>query len=164
MQVKIGDHQHSLSIQQLPIVPYHSTYHKAQGLSCDKLCLWHVPTDGDPLMLYVGLSRVRTLAGLYLREPLTIDAARRAKPPVELLREISRLEQLQPLELRPDPDVLARQIAATKEKRAVGEAAQPSSKETASPETETEGSVTRVFQSPLHHFSASQTFGYPASQ
>jgi hypothetical protein len=35
---------------------------------------------------------------------------------------------LQPLELRPDPDVLARQIAATKEKRAVGEAAQPSTK------------------------------------
>jgi hypothetical protein len=131
MQVKIGDHQHSLSIQQLPIVPYHSsTYHKAQGLSCDKLCLWHVPTDGDPLMLYVGLSRVRTLAGLYLRELLTIAAARRAKPPVELLRELSRLQQLQPVELRPDPDVLARQIAATttKEKRVVGEAAQPSSK------------------------------------
>jgi hypothetical protein len=125
MQVKVGDHQHSLSIQQLPIVPYHSsTYHKAQGLSCDKL----LPTDGDPLMLYVGLSRVRTLDGLYMREPLTIAAAQRAKPPVELLREISRLEQLQPVELRPDPDVLARQIAATKEKRAVGEAAQPSSK------------------------------------
>jgi hypothetical protein len=39
---------------------------------------------------------------------------------------------LQPVELRPDPDVLARQIAATttKEKRVVGEAAhaQPSSK------------------------------------
>jgi hypothetical protein len=110
-------------------VPYHSsTYHKAQGLLCDKLCLWQVPTAGDPLMLYVGLTRVRTLDGLYMREPLTIAAARPAKPPVELLREISRLEQLQPLELRPDPDVLAHQIAATKEKRAVGEAAQPSSK------------------------------------
>jgi hypothetical protein len=130
MQVKIGDHQHSLSIQQLPIVPYHSsTYHKAQGLSCDKLCLWQVPTAGDPLMLYVGLTRVRNLDGLYMREPLTIDAARCAKPPVELLREISRQLQPQPLELRPDPDVLARQIeiAATKAKRAVGEAAQPSS-------------------------------------
>ncbi len=100
----IGDHQNSLSIQQLSNVPYHSsTYHKAQGLSCDKLCLWQVPTDGDPLMLYVGLSRVRTLDGLYMREPLTIDAAQRAKPPVELLREISQLEQLQPVELRPDP-------------------------------------------------------------
>ncbi len=110
-------------------MPYHSsTYHKAQGLSCDKLCLWQVPTDGDPLMLYVGLTRVRTLDGLYMREPLTIADARPAKPPVELLREISRLEQLQPLELRPDPNMLARQIAATKEKRAVGKAAQPSLK------------------------------------
>ncbi len=41
----INDHQHSLSIQQLPIVPFDN------ARSCDKLCLWQVPTAGDALML-----------------------------------------------------------------------------------------------------------------
>jgi hypothetical protein len=116
MTLKIGDHKHfSFTLQQMPIVPYHSsTYHKAQGLSCDRLCLWRMPTSGDSLMLYIGLSRVRTLAGLCLREPLTHAAARRAKPSVELLDEIRRLDQLQAPELRTDPDQLARQIAAVR--------------------------------------------------
>jgi hypothetical protein len=78
-------------------------------------------------MLYVGLTRVRTLDAVHARA--ADDRCRPARQAAgQLLREISRLEQLQPLELRPDPDVLARQITATKEKRAVGEAAQPSSK------------------------------------
>jgi hypothetical protein len=104
---------HSFTLVQLPLVPYHATtFHKAQGVSCDKVCLWQVPTSGDSLMLYVGLSRVRTLAGLYMREPLTAAAARRAAPSIDLLKEIARLDQLQPVELRTPLEVLEQQIAA----------------------------------------------------
>ena len=67
-------------------------------------------------MLYVGLSRVRTLAGLFLRQPITPGAVGRARPSIELLEEIRRLDQLQAPELRTDPDVLARQISALAKK------------------------------------------------
>ena len=69
-------------------------------------------------MLYVGLSRVRTLAGLFLRQSISITPAAvgRARPSIELLEEIRRLDQLQAPELRTDPDVLARQLSALAKK------------------------------------------------
>ena len=117
LSCKIGDFKHSFTLLQFPLVPYFaSTFHKAQGLSCDALCVWEVPMAGDTLMLYVGLSRVRTLAGLFLRQPITPGAVGRAAPSIELLEEIRRLDQLQAPELRTDPDVLARQISALAKK------------------------------------------------
>jgi hypothetical protein len=65
--------------------------------------MWRLPMTGDSLMLYVGLSRVRTLAGLYLNEPITDAVVQRAVPSLELLNELDRWDQLQAIELRSEP-------------------------------------------------------------
>jgi hypothetical protein len=108
VSVKLGGMQQSFRLQQFPIVPYHaSTYHKAQGLSCDKLLVWRLPTAGDSLMLYVALSRSRKLEGLCLNEPITDAVVRRAVPSLDLFNELDRLDQLQAIELRSEPQALA---------------------------------------------------------
>lgn len=86
---------------------YATTFYKAQGMSTDRVCLWHAPTHGDTLMLYVGLSRVRRLDGLFLREPLTTADVRRAVPALHLFDELDRLDALQVPQLRTDAHVLA---------------------------------------------------------
>jgi hypothetical protein len=58
-------------------------------------------------MLYVALSRSRKLEGLCLNEPITDAVVRRAVPSLDLFNELDRLDQLQAIELRSEPQALA---------------------------------------------------------
>ncbi|KAK3913071.1 hypothetical protein KUF71_022525 [Frankliniella fusca] len=65
--------------QQFPLVPALSdTVHSTQGSSYDKACVEYY--DGmENKMVYVGFSRVRTLAGLYISESTRGHGSKRAQ-------------------------------------------------------------------------------------
>ena len=69
--------------------------HKLQGLSKDTIVVTSWPTGGLVAMFknweYVVLSRVRTLSGLYLVEPIDMDKS--FKPTTELKKYIGNARQ-----------------------------------------------------------------------
>lgn len=71
-----------------------TTAHKLQGSSKDKLIAtsW---TKKFANYVYVVLSRVRTLSGLYLLQPLDVDDEEVGRVPRELLQHERKLRQLE---------------------------------------------------------------------
>ena len=70
-----------MKIKQLPVTSnIATTAHKLQGSGVDSLFVhtWHYK-DNWP---YVVLSRVKTIRGLWLREPLSYDLKRYAMSPI----------------------------------------------------------------------------------
>ena len=68
-----------IKIMQFPVTVNHATTgHKLQGKSVDSLVVWEWSTQ--PNWIYVVLSRVKTLAGLYLRKPIPTDAVTGPNP------------------------------------------------------------------------------------
>jgi hypothetical protein len=72
-----------------------TTGHKLQGMSKDVIVVSSWPTGGLATMFknweYVVLSRVRTLSGLYLVEPIDMDKS--FKPSSELKKYIENARQ-----------------------------------------------------------------------
>lgn len=85
--------QYKLSCEQFPLVATcASTCHKIQGTSLDSVCLGSDMPD-DFYWIYVALSRVRTLEGLFLMKRLKEDVLL-YQLPTALLRFHHRLAQL----------------------------------------------------------------------
>ena len=59
-----------------------------------------------PMTAYVTLSRVRTLAGLYITHLLTKADCEFFVPPLAVIDELERLDRLQSQQLRSSDDVL----------------------------------------------------------
>jgi PIF1-like helicase len=99
-----GDqHLRNISLRQVPIAPnFASTIHKLQSQTLDQLTIAELTTKDMFLkrvthasFLYVLLSRVRTLAGLFLLQPITWDDIANFSSLLPSFRvELSRLEQL----------------------------------------------------------------------
>ena len=72
-----------------------TTGHKLQGMSKDSIVVTSWPTGGLAAMFknweYVVRSRVSTLSGLYLVEPIDMDKS--FKPPTELNKYIENARQ-----------------------------------------------------------------------
>ena len=88
----------SFSIYTMPITPaYALTIEKIQGITFQAMALGPLKHSSRKSVqrstLYVALSRVKTLNGLYLMEHLTLSDVR--PPSDEVLTEIARLKQLE---------------------------------------------------------------------
>jgi hypothetical protein len=108
LEANYGHRPARYRIKQFPIVSFAAaTYHKAQGMSASTVVLHSFPENrkSDPLMLYVGRSRARTLAGLHLRQQIQPLHRALAVPRIYLVQETVRLASLQPASLRPDHQV-----------------------------------------------------------
>ena len=84
-----------MQANQLPILINNATTgHKLQGSGVDCIFVhaWNYTTNWP----YVVLSRVKTLDGLYLREPLNLTLQKYAMPP-ELAQFLAPLRQRAPL-------------------------------------------------------------------
>ena len=92
------------SLNQFPLSPsFAKTIHKLQGLTVDELIgqEWSKSDEGcatvwQPMMLYILMSRVRTLLGLYLRKAITwedVEAFNTYLPPFQ--QEQQRLRDLE---------------------------------------------------------------------
>jgi ATP-dependent DNA helicase PIF1 len=91
----LGGKTVSLKLTTYPLVPsYALTVEKIQGATLDGIVLGtlhHSSRKSFPsALLYVALSRVRRLQGLFLTEPLTFEDIR--APSNEIKAEIARLE------------------------------------------------------------------------
>jgi hypothetical protein len=82
-----------ITLTQFPIVVDNATtVHKLQGMSKDILVICEFSYN-TPNWIYVVLSRLRTLKGLFLK--VTLDKTKRIGPPKELLQEHDRLRTLE---------------------------------------------------------------------
>ena len=77
----------------MPINMNATTGHKLQGMSKDKLII--VSWSFIPNWIYVVLSRVRTLKGLFLLRPLPTDCLDRFQVPRELQAFERRMQALE---------------------------------------------------------------------
>jgi hypothetical protein len=110
---KLDSSSKSLTVKltQFPLVPTSAiTVHKVQGQSLDHVIVtkWRDPkmVSQYPMTAYVTLSRVRTLAGLYITQPLTKADCAFFVPPRAVIDELERLDKLQPPHLRSSDAVL----------------------------------------------------------
>lgn len=122
----------TVKLSQFPLVPTSAiTVHKVQGQSMDRVIVtkWRDPkmVSQYPMTAYVALSRVRTLAGLYITHLLTKADCEFFVPPLAVIDELERLDKLQPHHLRSSDDVL-RARRAPAEARALQLQQQQSSK------------------------------------
>ena len=88
-----------VSITQIPVVDNDgTTRHKLQGMSKDKLIVvdWAFNTNN---WVYVVLSRVRTLEGLFLLKELPESAIPKLAAPPELIQHEDRLRAIERLVL-----------------------------------------------------------------
>jgi hypothetical protein len=87
-----------------------TTGHKLQGMSKDAIVVTSWPTGGLAAMFknweYVVLSRVRTLSGLYLVEPIDMDKS--FKPSSELKKYIENARQIETNMLEKRKSVMAK--------------------------------------------------------
>ncbi len=81
-----------------------TTGHKLQGMSKDIIIVSSWPTGGLSLMFknweYVVLSRVRTLSGLYLVEPIDMDKSFNPSPQLKSYMERAMRKEKEILEKR----------------------------------------------------------------
>jgi hypothetical protein len=91
------------SISQFPLTPaFCITGHKTQGQTISKLAI-HLRTSGTrppQAWLYVQVSRVRTLNGLFFFRRLTMDDVKHFRPHPTVLNAMHFLEELQQATLR----------------------------------------------------------------
>jgi hypothetical protein len=84
-----------------------TTGHKLQGMSKDVIIVSSWPTGGLSLMFknweYVVLSRVRTLSGLYLVEPINMDKSFNSYFPLKSYMERAMQKEREILEKRRVP-------------------------------------------------------------
>jgi len=111
----------TFKLTQFPLVPSAAlTVHKVQGQSLSRVIVgkWRDPkmVAQNAMSAYVMLSRVRTLNGLYITQPLTRADCDHFVPSLEIVAELERLDALQTPALRTPPDQLAqrRQVAAAR--------------------------------------------------
>ena len=98
-QVKIhiaDDRQFTVNIEQVPLIPAFSlTSDKCQGLTVDRMILGPLRHDSRRLpqrtSFYVAMTRVRTMANLFLMEPLTSLYLKYFKPSPVAIAEMARL-------------------------------------------------------------------------
>jgi hypothetical protein len=98
-QVKLRDgstKNMSTMVRQFGIVPaFARTFHKLQGCSLDRIIIGSFPSMQPAFCLYVALSRARTMAGVFLRNPITEEQARQCRFPADVVLEMARLELLE---------------------------------------------------------------------
>lgn len=88
----------SMKANQFPLISNScTTGHKLQGCSMDEILVndWNYRQNWT----YVVLSRVRTMKGLYLREPLSLDLTKYALKPeiIAMLRKFEEEHAIQPM-------------------------------------------------------------------
>ena len=117
----------TFKLTQFPLVPCAAlTVHKVQGQSLLRVIVgkWRDPkmVAQNAMSAYVMLSRVRTLDGLYITQPLTRTDCDYFVPSLEIIDELARLDALQEPALRSTPAQLAqrRQVAAARAQQSVG--------------------------------------------
>lgn len=130
-----GSKSLTVKLTQFPLVPTSAiTVHKVQGQSLDRVIVtkWRDPkmVSQYPMTAYVTLSRVRTLAGLYITQPLTKADCAFFVPPLAVIDELERLDKLQSPHLR-SADAVLRARRAPAEARSL-QLLQQSSKKTGS--------------------------------
>jgi hypothetical protein len=127
-----GSKSLTVKLTQFPLVPTSAiTVHKVQGQSLDRVIVtkWRDPkmVSQYPMTAYVTLSRVRTLAGLYITQPLTKADCAFFVPPLAVIDELERLDKLQSPQLR-SADAVLRARRAPAEARSLQLLQQSSSK------------------------------------
>jgi ATP-dependent exoDNAse (exonuclease V) alpha subunit len=114
--MKLNSKSLTVKLTQFPLVPTSAvTVHKVQGQSLDRVIVtkWLDPkmVSQYPMTAYVTLSRVRTLAGLYITQPLSKADCAFFVPPLAVIDELERLDKLQPQHFR-SSDALLRSSSA----------------------------------------------------
>jgi hypothetical protein len=116
VSVMLNSHKLSFRLTQFPLVPCAAaTLHKVQGQSMTRAVvgLWRdrKMVAQNAMTAYVALSRLRTLAGLYITQPLTRDDCDYFVPALDIVNELERLDALQAEHLRTSSAVLAERRA-----------------------------------------------------
>jgi hypothetical protein len=113
LNVQQGRKKFKFKLTQLPLVSTSAiTVHKVQGQSLDSVVItkWRDPQMGNaqyPMSGYVALSRVRRLTGLFITQELTQEDCDFLVPPLSVIDELERIDQLQPIAIRTDAAILA---------------------------------------------------------
>ena len=96
VQIKRGPHVVTIHVKQIPIVPaFAATTFKLQGVTCESIMAYILQESGKTsTSLYVILSRVRKMEGLFLYNKLTEKDFHYFKPPKKALEEEKRLKEL----------------------------------------------------------------------
>ena len=79
-----------LTVNQIPIVPeFAETTFKSRGVTCEAIISYILQESRKKITsLYVILSRVRTLKGLFMHEKLTEHDFKYFRPPQNFLEEV----------------------------------------------------------------------------
>ena len=95
-QIKRGPHAVTIHVKQIPIVPaFAVTTFKLQGVTCESIMAYILEESGKTsTSLYVILSRLRKMKGLFLYSKLTEKDFNYFKPPKKALEEEERLKDL----------------------------------------------------------------------
>jgi hypothetical protein len=82
----------STGVRQFPVVLAHArSYHKVQGCTLPRIILGAFPDRQHACCMYVALSRVTSMEGIFLRHPITIEQAESCVFDPDVCTEMRRL-------------------------------------------------------------------------
>jgi ATP-dependent exoDNAse (exonuclease V) alpha subunit len=85
------------TLKQLPVISgYALTFHKSQGMTFDRICVAPLIFSGDSGngMLYIALSRVKSIKDIFLLSPIKEDCLRKITAVENFLSETTTPSEL----------------------------------------------------------------------
>lgn len=83
----------STGVRQFPVVLAHArSYHKVQGCTLPRIILGAFPDRQHACCMYVALSRVTSMEGVFLRHPITMQQAEGCLFDADVITEMRRLQ------------------------------------------------------------------------